>query len=81
MHLLLIVVAETVMLVLAGLCVGAVSAFVAIAPAALERGALVPLGTGAGLLLFAVFATGVIVSVVATRAALGARLLDALRAE
>jgi ABC-type antimicrobial peptide transport system permease subunit len=80
-HLLLIVVAETVMLVIAGLGVGAVSAFVAIAPAAFERGALVPLGTGAGLLLFAVFATGLIVSVVATRAALGARLLDALRAE
>jgi ABC-type antimicrobial peptide transport system permease subunit len=79
--LLAIVIVESAVLLASGLAVGTGCAMVAIAPAAMERGILVPLGTGAGLLLFAVFATGLIASIVATRAALQSRLLDALRAE
>jgi ABC-type lipoprotein release transport system permease subunit len=80
-RLLVIVTAESTLLLVFGLAVGASAALIAIAPAALERGVLVPAGAGAWLLLFAVFATGVVSSIAATRAALQARLLDALRAE
>jgi hypothetical protein len=57
------------------------SAFVAIAPAAIERGARLPLTTGGWLLLLAVLAAGLVSSVIATRAALRAPLIGALRAE
>jgi putative ABC transport system permease protein len=64
-----------------GLAVGALSAFVAIAPAALERGARLPVSAGGWLLLLAVLAAGLLSSVIATRAALRAPLIGALRAE
>ena len=52
-----------------GLAVGALSALVAVAPAALERGARLPLTAGGWLLLLAVLAAGLVSSVIATRAA------------
>ena len=76
-----IIVAENAVLLGWGLAVGALSAFVAIAPAAIERGARLPLTTGGWLLLLAVLAAGLVSSVIATRAALRAPLIGALRAE
>jgi hypothetical protein len=80
-RLFVIVVAESTLLLVCGLVAGAVCALFAIAPAALDRGGALPTSAGAGLLLFGVFATGIVSSIVAARAALQARLLDALRAE
>jgi hypothetical protein len=80
-HLLAVVVAENVLLLVAGLAAGAVCALIAVTPAAFERGGRVPVSTGQWLLLFAVLATGVLSSVIATRAAVQSRLLNALRAE
>jgi ABC-type antimicrobial peptide transport system permease subunit len=80
-HLFAIILAETAILLGWGLAVGAVSALVAIAPAAIERGARIPLTTGGWLLLLAVLAAGLVSSLVATRAALRAPLVGALRAE
>ena len=76
-----IILAENAVLLGWGLAVGALSAFVAIAPAAIERGARLPLTTGGWLLLLAVLAAGLVSSVIATRAALRAPLIGALRAE
>jgi putative ABC transport system permease protein len=76
-----IILAENAVLLGWGLAVGALSAFVAIAPAAIERGARLPLTTGGWLLLLAVLAAGLVSSVIATRAALRAPLISALRAE
>jgi ABC-type antimicrobial peptide transport system permease subunit len=80
-HLLVIVVSESALLLICGLVAGSFCALVAIAPAILDRGGRLPAGAGAWLLLFAVFATGLVSSVVATRAAVRSRLLDALRAD
>jgi hypothetical protein len=76
-----IILAENVVLLGCGLLVGAISAFIAIAPAALERGARLPLTGGAWLLLLAVLAAGLLSSIVATRAAIRAPLVAALRSE
>ena len=76
-----IILAENAVLLGWGLAVGALSAFVAIAPAAIERGARLPLTMGGWLLLLAVLAAGLVSSVIATRAALRAPLVGALRAE
>ena len=76
-----IVIAEAAMLLAAGLAIGTLSALIAVAPAAAEHGGRLPTGPGAWLLLFAVFCTGLVASLVATRAAIQSRLLDALRAE
>jgi hypothetical protein len=75
------VLAENAALLAAGLLVGAVSALVAIAPAAADRGARVPLSPAGGLLLVAVLAAGLLSSVIATRVALRAPLIGALRSE
>jgi hypothetical protein len=64
-----------------GLSTGLVSALIAIAPAALQRGARLPLSAGGGLLVVAVLAAGLLSSVLATRAALRAPLVAALRSE
>jgi hypothetical protein len=61
--------------------VGTVCALVATLPAAIDRGGAPPVGAGGWLLLFAVLATGLVSSIVATRAAIHSRLLEALRAE
>jgi putative ABC transport system permease protein len=80
-HLFAIILSENAVLLGWGLAAGALSALVAVAPAAIERGARVPLTAGGWLLLLAVLAAGLVSSVIATRAALRAPLLGALRAE
>ena len=80
-HIFTIVVAENLLLLAWGLAIGAASALVAIAPAALERGGRAPVASAGALLLVAVFFAGLISSFVATRAALRTPLLNALRSE
>jgi hypothetical protein len=80
-HLVAVVVTESLFLLAAGIVLGAACAVVAIAPAALERGSRLPVGAGQWLLLLAVFATGLFSSLIATRLAVQARLLNALRGE
>ena len=80
-HFLLMVAAENTLLLAGGLIAGAVCAGLAIAPAVVERGGRVPLTSGAALLLFAVFVTGLLSSLIAVRVATGAPLLEALRSE
>jgi len=76
-----IVAAENAVLLGCGLLVGAVSAFIAIAPAAVERGVRLPIGVGGLALLLAVVGAGLLSSVIATRAAWRESLLGALRSE
>jgi ABC-type lipoprotein release transport system permease subunit len=80
-HVLVMTVAESIVLLVGGLLIGALTAAVAIAPAAAARGGRVPLTSGALLLLFAVFLTGVLSTLVAVRTATRAPLLAALRSE
>jgi hypothetical protein len=80
-HFLLMVMAENALLLTAGLAAGAVCAGLAIAPAIAERGGRVPLTSGGALLLFAVFVTGLLSSMIATRAAIRGPLLESLRSE
>jgi putative ABC transport system permease protein len=80
-HFLTIVVAENAVLLAGGLLAGTVCAMIAVLPAVAERGGRLPLGAGVLLLLFAVLVTGLLSSVVATRAATRAPLLSSLRSE
>jgi len=80
-HVLLMVVAENALLLGGGLVAGALSAGLAIAPAVAERGGRVPLTSAGALLLFAVFITGLLSSVIAMAAATRAPLLTSLRSE
>jgi putative ABC transport system permease protein len=80
-HVLTMVVAENVLLLGCGLLAGAVCAVLATAPAVIERGGRVPLTSGGALLLFGVFVTGLISSIVAMNAATRAPLLASLRSE
>ncbi|HUF26846.1 MAG TPA: ABC transporter permease, partial [Gemmatimonadaceae bacterium] len=80
-HVLMMTVAESVLLLAGGLLIGALSAALAIAPAAAERGGRIPLTSGAALLLFAVFLAGLLSSVIAVRAATSAPVLSSLRSE
>ena len=80
-HFLLMVAAENTLLLAGGLSAGAVCAGLAIAPAVVERGGRVPLTSGVALLLFAVFVTGLLSSLIATRVATREPLLEALRCE
>ena len=76
-----IVVAENGLLLGCGLGLGAIAAAVAVGPAALARGARLPLSPfGLGLLL-AVLAAGLLSSLLATRAALRAPLVASLRSD
>jgi putative ABC transport system permease protein len=77
---LLMVVAENIVLLLAGLTAGTVSALLAIAPTWVDRGGRLPAGTIV-LLLAGVIATGLLASVAATAVALRAPLLSSLRTE
>lgn len=80
-HFALMVLAENVMLLAAGLLGGAFCASLAIAPALADRGVRVPLsGTGV-LLLAGVLGVGVSASLLAVLAATRTRLVDALRSE
>ncbi len=74
------VVAENVLLLVAGLVVGTTSALLAIAPMFLDRGGRLPAATLA-LLLMGVLGTGLLASLGATAVALRSPLLPALRAE
>jgi ABC-type lipoprotein release transport system permease subunit len=80
-HVLTMVVAENVLLLGCGLAAGAVCAVLATAPAVIERGGRVPLTSSGALLLFGVFVTGLISSIVAMNAATRAPLLASLRSE
>lgn len=80
-HFMLMAAAENLVLLAAGLLAGAVCAAVAVAPAVAERGGRLPLSAGGGLLLFAVFVTGLLSSLVATRMVVRAPLLESLRSE
>jgi hypothetical protein len=73
--------AENLWLLAWGLAIGTACALLAVAPAALERGGRLPAATTAAALLMAVFLAGLISSAIGTRAALRARLLEALRSE
>jgi hypothetical protein len=75
------VLAENALLLAAGLAAGALSAAIAIAPVVVERGGRLPAAASAAGLVIAVFASGLISSMVATRAALRQPILEALRSE
>ena len=79
-HVRLMILAETIFLLLAGLVAGVVCALIAVIPAWLSHGGGGP-GAGLMLLVAAIAAAGVISAAAATRAAFSGRLLDALRAE
>jgi len=79
-HVTLMIGAETLFLLVAGLAAGAGCALIAVAPAWLARGGSGP-GIGLGLLLLAIALVGIVAAAVATRAAVSGRLLEALRAE
>jgi putative ABC transport system permease protein len=74
------VVAENVLLLVAGLTVGTFCALLAIAPMWLDRGGRLPSAT-LGLLLLGVLGTGLLASLGATVAALRSPLLSSLRTE
>jgi ABC-type antimicrobial peptide transport system permease subunit len=80
-HVLTMVVAENVLLLGCGLLAGAVCAGLAIAPAIAERGGRLPITSSGALLLFGVFITGLLSSIVAMSAATRAPLLSSLRSE
>ena len=80
-HVLTMVVAENVLLLGCGLLAGAVCAGLAIAPAIAERGGRLPITSSGALLLFGVFITGFLSSIVAMSAATRAPLLSSLRSE
>ena len=79
-HLSLLVLAENAFLLFAGLIAGTTCALVAIAPAWLERGGGLPLGS-LTVLLVLVMAAGLSASLAATVAAVRSPLLRALRTE
>jgi hypothetical protein len=80
-HVFAIVLAENARLVGWGLVVGTTCALVAIAPALAERGERPPITGGGALLLGAVAAAGVLSALAATRLALKAPVVEALRSE
>jgi len=79
-HFTIMVITENALILLSGLLLGAISAALAIAPIFLARGGQIP-NASLGLLLFAVLLSGLVATVIATRAALRSPLLPALRAE
>jgi hypothetical protein len=80
-HVMAMVVAENVLLLVAGLTAGALSAALAIVPAVAERGSRLPFTSGSALLMIAVLMTGLLSSVIALRAATRMPLLASLRSE
>jgi ABC-type antimicrobial peptide transport system permease subunit len=79
-HVRLMILAETIFLLLAGLVAGVACALIAVIPAWLSHGGGGP-GARLMLLVAAIAIAGVISAAAATRAAVSGRLLDALRAE
>jgi hypothetical protein len=80
-HFLLMVAAENTLLLAGGLVAGTACAALAITPAVIERGGRLPLTSSGLLLVFAIFATGVLSSLVATRVATRSPVLESLRSE
>jgi hypothetical protein len=80
-HVMTMVVAENVLLLVAGLAAGALSAALAIAPAVAERGSRLPFTSGSALLMAGVLVAGLLSSVLAMRAATRMPLLASLRSE
>ncbi|MBK5299487.1 MAG: ABC transporter permease [Vicinamibacteria bacterium] len=76
----LMVVAESVVLMAAGIATGTLSALVAVAPALAARATSLPIGSTV-VVLAGVFAAGLISSLVATRAAAASPLLASLKAD
>ncbi len=72
--------AETTLLLGAGLAAGAGAAVLAVAPAWLGRSGARP-GAGLAILLLCVCAGGLLSALLATRAALSGNVLESLRAE
>jgi ABC-type lipoprotein release transport system permease subunit len=75
-----VILAENLLLLLAGLGLGTIAALVAVAPAALHRGGALPLGL-LGVLLLAVAAAGLVASLAAVSVVARWPLLQSLRAE
>ena len=80
-HLFAVVVAENALQLARGLGLGAIAAGIAVGPAAMARGARLPVSAGGLLLIAGVLAAGLLSSFVATRVALRAPLVGALRSE
>ena len=80
-HFLVMAAAENGLLLTGGLLSGAVCAAIAIAPAVAERGGRMPLTAAGGLLIFAVFVTGLLSSLAATRVVTNAPPVESLKAE
>lgn len=80
-HFMLMAAAETVLLLAGGLGVGAICAAVAIAPTVVERGGRLPISAAGLLVVFAVFLTGLLSSLAATRLVSRAPVLQSLRTE
>ena len=80
-HVMVMVLAENAVLVGGGLLAGAICAGIAIMPAVAERGGRLPLTSGGALLLFAVFVTGLLSSLVAMKAATSTPLVTALHSD
>jgi len=80
-HVMTMVVAENVLLLVAGLTAGALSAALAIAPAVAERGSRLPFTSGSAVLMVGVLVAGLLSSVLAMRAATRMPLLASLRSE
>ncbi|HEV3215584.1 MAG TPA: ABC transporter permease [Vicinamibacterales bacterium] len=80
LHLCAMVVAETLLLLVAGLAIGTLSALLAVAPVFLQRGGRLPVES-LSLLLTSVLAAGLLASLAATAAALRSPTLPALRVE
>jgi putative ABC transport system permease protein len=76
-----LVFAENALLLAWGLAAGAISAAIAVMPAAMERGARVPVGASGATLLLTVLVTGLVSSAIATRVAVRTPLVGALRSE
>jgi hypothetical protein len=80
-HVFTIVLAENALLVACGVGLGALAAAIAVAPAALQRGAHVPISGAGVMLLLAVVAAGLLSSAFAARVAIRTPLVAALRSE
>ncbi|HEX7086037.1 MAG TPA: ABC transporter permease [Vicinamibacterales bacterium] len=76
----LMVVAESVLLLVAGIGIGTLSAVLAVWPALLSRGDTFPI-VGTGLVLGGVLLTGLLASIAATRAAAATPLLAELKSD
>lgn len=79
-HLAAMVIAENALLLFSGVATGTVCALLAIAPAVFSRGGHFPL-LSVSLLALATIVTGLVISILATAAAIRSPLLAALRAE